>query len=236
MLKCSWNLCVKTPTKHLPSVWGIFIRMEITLKADLMVGTHWTGLLVRQILPRKTKMSSENQWLEVGRCISYWNRPFLGDILVFRGCTSSLPEWHVAPLVRRVSKRRNAQRTVNLRARSEMARDFRWFWGMFLDLQPWDVSNISKPLTTKEFPEIISKLKTSRNESYHVISSEPANSVKWRFQRIPWQNIQSSLWLVLLGGTMLQIIVLLGESSTRKNNMLDSIWSLPKAWFLPLRV
>ena len=39
----------------------------------------------RNVTPQKTNMSPKNQWLEVGRCISYWNSPFLGDMLVFGG-------------------------------------------------------------------------------------------------------------------------------------------------------
>ena len=35
--------------------------------------------------PLKTNISPEKWWLEVGRCISYWNSPFFGDMLIFRG-------------------------------------------------------------------------------------------------------------------------------------------------------
>ena len=51
---------------------------------------HWETLSTKQLrTPRKTNVSPENQWLaDDGRCISYWNSPVLGDMLVFEGVFS----------------------------------------------------------------------------------------------------------------------------------------------------
>ena len=59
----------------------ILSNLIVKISADLQSSTH----------REKTIYSLENQHLPwkamVGRCISYWNSPFLGDMLVFGGVT-----------------------------------------------------------------------------------------------------------------------------------------------------
>ncbi len=73
----------------------IFASLDVIPSCRPHRDTPWVSL---SYTPRKTNMSPENQWLEmVGRCISYWNSPVLGDMLVF-GCVVAICDLLVLPI------------------------------------------------------------------------------------------------------------------------------------------